>query len=410
MKVLFTSYDGLTDPLGQSQILPYLSGLSAKGADIHIISFEKPERFAKYQTLIDGIIKQNNLKWTPLSYTKRPPVLSTIYDLWKLRNTIAQIVKTNGVDIIHSRTLITTVVCLWAKQKFNLKLIFDMRGFWADERVEGKLWNIKNPLFKFIYNYFKKKEAACLQAASHIISLTHAGKKEVLTWGLAIDESKITVIPCCVDVDFFNPNKIEKSNRKLIRAELNIDETDTVFIYTGGIGTWYCLDEMMQFFRTYNEKNRASKFVILTAEQPQLIKDSAIKNKVDESLIRVLESPRNKMPQYLAAADIALFFILPSYSKTASSPTKQGEMMAMQLPIVCNDNVGDTGFVIRTYDAGWVVKNFSTNEFETIATSLLNNPTKNVALIRNGAEEFYGLHHGVEKYWHIYQSIFNNNL
>ena len=29
-KVVFLSYDGITDPLGQSQILPYLFGISSK--------------------------------------------------------------------------------------------------------------------------------------------------------------------------------------------------------------------------------------------------------------------------------------------------------------------------------------------------------------------------------------------
>ena len=29
-KVVFLSYDGITDPLGQSQIFPYLFGISSK--------------------------------------------------------------------------------------------------------------------------------------------------------------------------------------------------------------------------------------------------------------------------------------------------------------------------------------------------------------------------------------------
>ncbi len=29
--ILYISYDGMTDPLGQSQVLPYLKGLAKKG-------------------------------------------------------------------------------------------------------------------------------------------------------------------------------------------------------------------------------------------------------------------------------------------------------------------------------------------------------------------------------------------
>ena len=43
--VLYISYDGMTDPLGQSQVLPYLIGLSKSGYSFDLISFEKKERF-----------------------------------------------------------------------------------------------------------------------------------------------------------------------------------------------------------------------------------------------------------------------------------------------------------------------------------------------------------------------------
>jgi glycosyltransferase involved in cell wall biosynthesis len=409
MKVLFASYDGLTDPLGQSQILPYLSGLSAKGASIHIVSFEKTERFEKYKSLIDEIVKTNNLKWTPLPYTKRPPVLSTIFDLLHLRNKVKEIVVNEKIEIIHCRSYLAALIGNWAKNKWGAKFIFDMRGFWADERVEGKIWNLKNPVYGFIYSFFKKKEKEFFINCNQIISLTEAGKKEILTWNLNIVEQKITVIPCCVDIDFFDPNKIEKNNRQQIRTELKIDINDSVFIYTGGIGTWYCLDEMMQFFKTYQAVNATSKFVIITTENPALIFSCANRNGVDESLIRVTESARSKMPQYLAAADLALFFILPSYSKTASSPTKQGEMMAMQLPIICNDNVGDTGWVIRQYKAGWVVNNFSANEFQKTTNEIIAHPIAASVDIRKGAEEFYGLKNGIENYWKIYTQLTTKN-
>ena len=52
--VLYISYDGMTDPLGQSQVLPYISGLNKYGINFHLISFEKPARFKKIeQTLKD---------------------------------------------------------------------------------------------------------------------------------------------------------------------------------------------------------------------------------------------------------------------------------------------------------------------------------------------------------------------
>ena len=35
------------------------------------------------------------------------------------------------------------------------KLLFDTRGFWADERVDGGLWNLKNPIYNYLFEYLK---------------------------------------------------------------------------------------------------------------------------------------------------------------------------------------------------------------------------------------------------------------
>jgi hypothetical protein len=39
--ILFISYDGMTDPLGQSQVIPYLSGLAEYGYRFTILTSEK---------------------------------------------------------------------------------------------------------------------------------------------------------------------------------------------------------------------------------------------------------------------------------------------------------------------------------------------------------------------------------
>ena len=46
-QILYITYDGRTDPLGQSQVLPYIVALSAAGYKFTIVSFEKKQRLAK---------------------------------------------------------------------------------------------------------------------------------------------------------------------------------------------------------------------------------------------------------------------------------------------------------------------------------------------------------------------------
>ena len=81
--VLYLSYDGLTDPLGQSQIIPYLLGLQENGFKITVIAFEKPDNFEKNRSRVEQALGQK-IRWIPLTYHKKPPVISTVFDLWIL--------------------------------------------------------------------------------------------------------------------------------------------------------------------------------------------------------------------------------------------------------------------------------------------------------------------------------------
>jgi hypothetical protein len=41
--VLYISHNGLTEPLGRRQVLPYVVGLAARGWHMTVLSFEKAE-------------------------------------------------------------------------------------------------------------------------------------------------------------------------------------------------------------------------------------------------------------------------------------------------------------------------------------------------------------------------------
>ena len=82
--VLYISYDGLTDPLGQSQVLPYLKQLTRQGYQFTVLSFEKQARFAREGKTVQALANESNIRWVPLSFTAKPPVLSKIYDRYRM--------------------------------------------------------------------------------------------------------------------------------------------------------------------------------------------------------------------------------------------------------------------------------------------------------------------------------------
>ncbi|RDC64107.1 glycosyltransferase family protein [Adhaeribacter pallidiroseus] len=118
--VLFISYDGMTDPLGQSQVLPYLAGLSKLGYDITLLSCEKPDRFRKNKSLIEEITQTSNIDWQPISFTANPPILAKYYDLYRLKKKAFELQKVKHFSIIHCRSYVSAAIGLQLKKNLRL--------------------------------------------------------------------------------------------------------------------------------------------------------------------------------------------------------------------------------------------------------------------------------------------------
>ena len=111
-KILYISYDGLLDSIGESQILSYLERLS-KYFDFYLITFEKKNKLNTnlHQNIKDRVLK-SNIKWFNLRYHKHPNILSTLYDI--LRGTMVSfyILFCNKINIVHVRSYIPGLIIL----------------------------------------------------------------------------------------------------------------------------------------------------------------------------------------------------------------------------------------------------------------------------------------------------------
>lgn len=402
-KILYISYDGMTDSLGQSQVLPYLTGLSSYGFQFHLISFEKPNRFALHREHIQALCDAAGITWHPKRYTKKPPLFSTIWDVQRMRRLANELHAEHHFQFVHCRSYIPAIVGLGMKKKLGIKFLFDMRGFWADERIDGRIWNIKNPLFNSIYSYFKRKEITFFKEADHTISLTYNGKEAIQSWEvLQRKKPAITVIPCCVDLELFNPAKYTDSQREALRQKLGIQAGDFLLGYVGSIGTWYMLPEMLNYFSVLKGSFPTAKFLFVTNELPvTILKDVTRLGLLQDDFI-ITSCLHAEVPLHISLLDLSVFFIQSTYSKKASSPTKQGEIMAMGVPLVCNPGVGDTDLVVRKYKAGYVTKELSTQAY---IDSLSYREFFDAQQTIEGARAFYGLEEGVKRYLGVYEFL-----
>lgn len=405
MRILYLSYDGLTDPLGQSQIIPYLAGLSKLGYEIDIISFEKPDRWEKEGPVISKLCSDFGLNFYPQRYRKWPPVISTLLDIRKMKRKASDLQSASSYQIVHCRSYIPAITGAWMKRRFGVKFLFDMRGFYADERIDGGIWPQSNPLYRTIYRYFKRLERKLLGSADHIISLTHSARSEILNWKIFGDEDKVSVIPCCVDLEHFNPEKTDPEATSQLRIELNLQHSNPIVGYVGSTGTWYLLNDMLRYLKKLRKKYPEAVMVFLTLDEPQRIYDRADEAGLPQNAIRITPVERKLLPQYFSLFDWSVFFIQPVFSKKASSPTKHGELMSMGIPVVCNAGVGDTDSIVQDYKGGYCVAQTSDSELELAveASPQLLDPDRESIIL--GAKQYFSLDKGIAKLDRIYAEL-----
>jgi len=144
--------------------------------------------------------------------------------------------------------------------------------------------------------------------------------------------------------------------------------------------------------------------LFVSTEPESMVRSAAQKLGIDDASIIVKPAARKEVPVYISIMQYSLFFIKPCFSKKASSPTKQGEIMAMGIPVVCNSGVGDTGYVVNKYHSGIAIDSFSHDAYANAVNELI---TTNYSSdeIRKGAIDFYSLDKGIDLYQSVYKQL-----
>ena len=403
-RVLYITYDGLLDPLGESQILPYLIGLRPSFSSLRIISFEKPCFSKEIITKKRNKLKMYNIFWSPLVFSDTQNIIFKVLDLLKMYKKAIFLNLRFKYDVIHCRSYQSMKVGIFLKYFFKLKTIFDMRGLWVDDRLDGGRWPQKNIFYKFIYNYWKFVEKKLLTNADHIITLTP--QTNLIVNQITKKEMRnISVIPCCADFDHFN--LIEKKQKDNLRKDMNISANSLVVSYLGSLGTVYLWEEMLSFYIRLNERFPNSNFLVITKHwdaKKQYFLEKKIKGCILKKII-FKSAKRNEVPFLLGISDIMLSFRRNSFSQKACCPTKIGEAFACGIPVIANKDVGDVNNIIKKLNGGGIIDLENLKDIDNLINNIQSIKDKGGNELRNKSKNVLGLDKGIEQYKRVYERL-----
>lgn len=360
-RALYLCYFGMREPLVQTQVLPYLHQLVAAGVEVHLLTFEA--ELARSWTAGDlesrrARLAAGGIRWECLPYHKRPSLPATLYDIAAGARRATQIVRGHDVDIIHARSHVAAAMGATAKRRTGRPLVFDIRGFLPEEYVDAGVW----PAGGLLYRLVKAAERRLLAAADGFVVLTEKARDILFTGGAQSDPAgrPVEVIPCCVDLKRFE--SAGTASRERVRRELKL-EGRRVVVYVGALGGWYLTEEMADFLAAAHEQDEGTFSLILTQSPPEMIGKLLRERGVVDGDVLIRRVSPVQVPEYLSAADIALSFIKPCYSKLSSSPAKLAEYLAAGLPVVCNAGIGDVDEVVEGDRVGVIVRGMRREDY-----------------------------------------------
>lgn len=406
-RVLFISYNGMLDPLGQTQVIPYLKELAEVGVEFTLLSFERPIAYTpegreRCRKLHDEL-KQHHIDWHRLPYHQTPSLPATAYDVFAGTSVARRLVRAKQIELVHARSHIPATMALRLQRRLGTKMIFDVRGLLADEYVDANHWR-KDSL---PYRLTKNAERRALIAADGVVTLTQKIWDVIKDWdSLRGRDVPHAVVPCCADLEKFQFHLAERERR---RVELGVVDR-FVIVYSGGIDGWYLTEEMCDFFVALKRQKPTAFFLWLTTGNRERITKLMSERGISNDDFTIVSALPSDVPSYLSASDAGLAFIKPCFSKQASSPTKYAEYLACGLPLIINAGIGDSDALIRDENAGALVERFDEAEYVR-ATAVIESMTNDVDQTRRHtrevAERLLDVRRvGRERYVELYEQVF----
>jgi glycosyltransferase involved in cell wall biosynthesis len=407
-RVLFISYNGMLDPLGQSQVIPYLRELSDEcGVCFTLLSFERDAAFAPEGQArcaeLRAQLSSHDIEWHTLRYHQRPSLPATAYDISAGARYAKKLVRRKGIEMVHARSHVPAAMALALKKKFGVKMIFDVRGLLAEEYADAGHWRAS----EFKYRLTKRMERRFFAAADGVVTLTDAIWEIIKDWdGLAGREAAHETIPCCADLARFH---FDEASRVRVRHELKLEDSFVV-VYSGSLGGWYLNEEMADFFAALIAKRADAHALWLTPSDHDQVRSLMRAHGVGEGKFTARAARPAEVSAYLSAADAGLAFIKPCFSKLASSPTKTAEYLACGLPVVLNAGVGDSDSLVTREHVGALVEKFSAEDYRRAALTIdamLQDREATREHARAVAERLFDVHRtGLERYARLYEKVF----
>lgn len=255
----------------------------------------------------------------------------------------------------------------------RIPLVFEVRDLWPESAKD--LGELSNPLAITIAT---KLEEKCYQKSIQIVVVTRGIYEHLKQRG--IPEDKLIIIPNGANIDMYT---FKPEGRVRVRDELRLNGK-FILIYAGIYGLAYSLETIFETARLL--KTDADIHFLMIGDGPKKADIFSLLNLYKLPNITILpEKPRELIPDYLSAADVALIPLRKVEILKVALPVKIFDAWACERPVLLSTE-GEAREMVESAKGGIVIPPEDPIKMAEAIIQLKKSPEEMSLMGKNGYE------------------------
>lgn len=232
------------------------------------------------------------------------------------------------------------------KEKATIPFIYDIHGA-TDELIEFPGNSLISKYFrKLVFSLLRHNEKKYMHLFDAAFAVTEELKNHAIR-NFNTEKLKFFIVPCAKKYSDIEYN-VYSENRTKYREKYGVQNTEKLFVYSGGISAWQCIDKTIDIFNEISKSIDGCKLLLLS--------DQADKIEVSQQNIIKDSLPFDKVDETLCAGDYAFMIREDLVTNHVAFPNKYCEYIASGMRILSSPYLKTVADSIKENSLGYVLK------------------------------------------------------
>jgi glycosyltransferase involved in cell wall biosynthesis len=295
--------------------------------------------------------------------------------------------------LVHARAYMAGMAAAALKERYNYRLIFDMRSLFPEENVTAGKWALGSP----VYRAWKAHEREAVERSDAHIAVSAPMKEDA---DRIAPPKRAALIPLNADLSRLRFDPVAREKR---RAE---EDWAGCFViaYVGGLGagnSWNDVRNYASYFRSLDPLIPGLRMVFLVPEIQAAFGKAFEEAGAAPERIRFVRGA-DDISAWLSAADAGIQVMSPGPDSRTRFGVKVVEYLACGLPVISNTGAGAAADFLEEHKAG--IRLDPGPDFEAKAKAFPGAGYRREELARLAADHF-SLPVIAERYGAVYRSL-----